>query len=378
MLTACLVPADAVEPGPAPVALGKAKACADNTWKDLLYVAAGHPVTFDAVGPNAGGDCRDDWSHDLDYQGDPNEVCDTIDFQWSTAGLGVISTASTFSYTFSEPGDVTVNLRVTDTPGNNNDNDPNPPYGKKAGEDTVSVKVRTLGGPIETPDGTDLILHCPYTDSPTYRFRRKAGQPSEPTPPTYEWSVTAGSDKVEVVGSSTEWEVKLRPTSKSIVKGDVTLQLKYTWQTCEEVATVNLTVRKPSTSNSSAVPGDLIIDDVLGPWGDAEWVWGKFLTFTVLDQFNDPVPGVLWDETCWVTSGACSTPEQGDRHTGADVVIEDEHSITTIWAPSGAHTLICKVRQKVVVAGCTKEGEDHFWLDDTSHYEDPDTVIVFP
>ncbi len=341
-------------PGDNPVAVAHARAGSDPTWKKTVYVATGSPVEFSAAG-----------SVDWDYENDPEDVLDTIDYDWRTASGVFLSSSSSFTHNFSQAGDLTINLKITDTPGNNND--------VVDGTDTVYVKIRALGGPIEVDDDQDLLLLNPESSSPTYSFTRHSGQPTDPSSPTYAWSITAGSDKAEIVGSTTGASVQVRGTAKSLVQGDITLSLDYTWQGIVSTSTVNLTVCKPSTVHSTAHVGTAYRD----PWGPATWRWGQDITFTVRDQLGRSLGGVLWDETCWLTYGGSGPTTQGDRHTPSSGVIEDEHSYSQSFAPDGTTNLLFSVRQKVVVGGWSREGEDCFWGDDFDWYQNGNMNTTF-
>lgn len=152
------------QPGPAPVALAKAKSPRDSAYHhDTIYVAAGQSVSFRAKGDG------DPWSYDNDYKYDPELAPDTIATRWKVQKDGgaytSIGSSETVSYTFTDAGAYTVKLEVDDTPGRNNDK--NQDGTSIVATDTIDVKAISaeVKSVIFTSDHGLLRDYVPATNS---------------------------------------------------------------------------------------------------------------------------------------------------------------------------------------------------------------------
>ena len=94
----------------------------------------------------------------------------------------------------------------------------------------------------------------------------------------YEWTITRGSDKVGIVGSSRRKNVRLKPKWESVVKNDVEIKVTYTKRGTRCEGTKKLTVFTPMKLRDR---------QTLRTLTGARRGYVRIVRYTVLDQFGD-------------------------------------------------------------------------------------------
>lgn len=228
-----------------------------------------------------------------------------------------------------------------------------------------SKNVLIFGGEIEPQDpcpdnGPFLLLWNPASASLIENF--KAKDPSnQPSGITYKWEITSGNSNAHIVGSSTSSMVAL----KADQLGDLTLKLTYTYEELTCVSTLDITVQKPSITQSSIVCNG---QSWRCPWPYEPPLMraDRHVHYYVRDSSGNAVPHAKWDET-W--SGGCNlTPN--DVPTDCAGHVHDH-----IWIERNSRCdsagLLCTDYQTIKVAGWPATG--YFWTNNLEFRDgDPD------
>ena len=183
------------------------------------------------------------------------------------------------------------------------------------GTSSKTCKVTVIGGDIKPSNGVKLYVWCPSSKNAEHRktFERKTGQQSGTT---YSWSITNGSDKAHISGSTTGQSVEVEPDAASGNKDDVTLHLIYTYDGVDCSSDITLSVCRPSSVNSTWDPPTDICKERSSD--TCLYAIGKEVKFTFKDQLGNIMPEeATWDEKLVLVSGS------GTMQTGGGTCEED-------------------------------------------------------
>ncbi len=164
---------------------------------------------------------------------------------------------------------------------------------------------------------------------------------------TYLWSIAQGSQRIQLVGTTTSSSVSVQGTASSSSKGDTAVRVIYTVAGAQAVDEHSLTVREPASISS---PGATFVP-ITGP---QVWGYEVHVPYTVRDRFGKAVgAGVCVDETNTI----CNNPF-GYLFVWRDLPTDSDGRVTDVLSavtadPAGLPAGFCaKVDQDVTAGGC--------------------------